>query len=154
MSTSDAKFGETAEVGVLQHLADVTGAPFFCELCDSPLEDEHVIICSLHVYVCVYIIIYMYIYMYICNIYIYILYAYICTWCTLHTHVTVSFLGQMCIYNPAERFQCLGFISYRPSTGIKKWFHCKWGTWLFHEVQLEGVPSNKRRTHRPISDMV
>ena len=64
MSTSDAKFGETAEVnGVLQHLADVTGALFFCELCDSPLEDEHVIICSLHVYVCV---------IYICNIYIYI----------------------------------------------------------------------------------
>ena len=72
MSTSDAKFGETAEVGVLQHLADVTGAPFFCELCDSPLEDEHVIICSLHVYVCVYIIIYMYIYICIYAIYIYI----------------------------------------------------------------------------------
>ena len=65
MSTSDAKFGETAEVnGVLQHLADVTGALFFCELCDSPLEDEHVIICSLHVYVCVIYIYMQYIYIY------------------------------------------------------------------------------------------
>ena len=98
MSTSDAKFGETAEVGVLQHLADVTGAPFFCELCDSPLEDEHVIICSLHVYVCVYIIIYMYIYICIYSIYIYIYCMRTCVHDAHCIHMLQSRSLDKCVY--------------------------------------------------------